>query len=49
MSTFLNDEQGATALEYAMIASLISIVLVISGALIGESVENMFLLVLSKM
>ena len=49
MSVFLKNEQGSTALEYAMIASLISIVVVISGALIGDSVEQMFLFILSKM
>ena len=33
---------GATAIEYALIASLISIVIVTAVALIGGSVQNMF-------
>jgi Flp pilus assembly pilin Flp len=37
----LCDEQGATAIEYAFIASLISIVAISSMYSIGDSVENM--------
>jgi pilus assembly protein Flp/PilA len=36
------NRQGATAIEYALIASLISIVIVTAVALIGTSVGNLF-------
>ena len=49
IQNFFNTQHGATAIEYALIGSLISIVVVVAGALIGNSVEGMFNLVLSKM
>ena len=41
LAFFLN-RRGATAIEYALIASLISIVIITAVGLIGGSVENMF-------
>jgi pilus assembly protein Flp/PilA len=45
---FLKDENGATAIEYGLIAALISIV-VISGALaVGGSLSDLYEMVSSK-
>ena len=38
----LRDERGVTAIEYALIAGLISIVIVAATTSIGESVNMMF-------
>ncbi len=39
---FVRDERGATAIEYALIAGLISIVIVGAVTAIGGSVNNLF-------
>ena len=46
---FLADQRGATSLEYAIIASGISIVIVGTVASIGSSVLNMFSTVASAL
>lgn len=38
--SFLNDESGATALEYAFIAGIVSLVVVGASGSIGESFET---------
>ena len=43
VSTFLQDEKGSTAIEYAAIASLISIAIAASVNGIGSSVANFFI------
>ncbi len=40
---FLNDESGATAVEYGLIAALIAATLVAGAGLMGESINNFFL------
>jgi pilus assembly protein Flp/PilA len=40
--TFLADENGATAIEYGLIASLIAIVIVAAVTTIGTSLTNTF-------
>ena len=40
--TFLRDESGATAIEYALIASLIAIVIITAVALVGTQVSTVF-------
>ena len=42
MNRFYSDVSGATAIEYCMIASLISIVIVGVVAQIGQDVKNFF-------
>jgi len=42
MRRFLHDVNGATAIEYAMIASLISIAIVTAVTQIGENVKTFF-------
>ena len=39
---FLSDESGATAIEYGLIAALISIVLVITLGLVGTNLDTTF-------
>jgi len=39
---FLNDEDGATAIEYALIALLISTVIVSAASSIGTSLNGVF-------
>lgn len=42
MRSFAGDARGATAIEYAMIASLISIVIVTAVAVIGTKLSSFF-------
>jgi pilus assembly protein Flp/PilA len=39
---FTDDRSGATAIEYSLIASLISIVILLAVGLIGGSVQQLF-------
>jgi pilus assembly protein Flp/PilA len=47
LKLFSGDEHGATAIEYAMIASIISIVIVTALASMTTSLEGMFSAVLT--
>ncbi len=42
MTRFKNDESGATAIEYGLIAALVAVVLITALSLMGESLENKF-------
>lgn len=42
IKNFIQDESGATAIEYGLIAALISIVLVITLALVGTNLDGVF-------
>lgn len=42
MKRFRRDESGATAIEYALIASLISILVIGGATMIGTSTRNSF-------
>jgi pilus assembly protein Flp/PilA len=42
LKTFANDESGATAIEYGLIASLISIVAIAAFKLVGSNLQNVF-------
>lgn len=39
---FLRDERGATAIEYALLGTLIGIALIASFTLVGDGVKNLF-------
>lgn len=41
-AALLRDERGATVIEYALIAGLISIAIVVGATSIGQSVNSMF-------
>lgn len=42
LAKLLNNKRGATAIEYAMIASLISVAAVLSFNNLGNTVENRY-------
>lgn len=42
MTNFSNDESGATAIEYGLIAALIAVVLVTTLALVGTNLNLAF-------
>ncbi len=39
---FLRDEEGVTAIEYALIAALIAVVIIGAVTLVGQEVSNTF-------
>ena len=39
---FWKDEEGATAIEYALIAGLIAVVIIGALTALGESIDNLF-------
>ncbi|KPQ12773.1 MAG: pilus assembly protein Flp/PilA [Saliniramus fredricksonii] len=41
-SRFANDESGATAIEYGLIAALIAVVIIGALELLGEELESTF-------
>jgi pilus assembly protein Flp/PilA len=42
LTKFIRDEQGATAIEYGLIASLIAVVIIAAVALVGTNLSDMF-------
>jgi pilus assembly protein Flp/PilA len=42
VTAFLHDERGSTAIEYALLATLISIIIVGALSLIGSHLKTMF-------
>jgi pilus assembly protein Flp/PilA len=42
MLKFFHDERGATAIEYALIASLIGLVIITAVGAIGDSLNGVF-------
>ena len=42
LKRFVNDTQGATAIEYALIASLIAVVIITAVQTVGTKVSNVF-------
>ncbi len=41
-SNFLRDEEGATAIEYGLIAALIAVVAMVAMGNVGESLKEIF-------
>ncbi len=39
---FMNDESGATAIEYGLIAGLIAVAIITGATSIGDSLDTMF-------
>ena len=39
---FLNDEQGATAIEYGLIAALVAVGLIVSLSVLGNNLSTQF-------
>jgi pilus assembly protein Flp/PilA len=42
VQAFLSDESGVTAIEYALIASLIALIIIVGVQLVGTQVSTMF-------
>jgi len=42
LQNFLDDDQGATAIEYGLIASLIAVFIITAVGLVGTSLETTF-------
>lgn len=40
---FLEDESGATAIEYALIGTLISVAIMVGAGAVGNAVNNLFM------
>jgi len=39
---FLIDEEGATAVEYALMVALIAVVIIVAVTFLGDSIDNVF-------
>jgi pilus assembly protein Flp/PilA len=39
---FVRDEEGVTAIEYALIAALIAVVIIAAVSFVGKNVQNTF-------
>ena len=48
MIKFLKDEEGAHAIEYGLIASLIAVAIIAGATLLGGNLNKMFSFVASK-
>ncbi len=42
LKTFLDDESGATAIEYGLIAALISVAAIAAMGAMGDSLQSLF-------
>ncbi len=42
INKFINDESGATAIEYGLIAALIAVVIITAVSLVGTNLETTF-------
>ena len=42
LQSFLDDESGATAIEYGLIAALVSVAAIAALTLMGNSLKNIF-------
>jgi pilus assembly protein Flp/PilA len=42
---FLKDESGATAIEYGLIAALVSVAIIATLSLVGNALDNTFMAV----
>ena len=42
VNAFLSDESGVTAIEYALIASLIAVFIIVAIQLVGKQVSTVF-------
>jgi pilus assembly protein Flp/PilA len=46
---FLNDESGATAIEYGLIAALVAVAMIVALEAMGQSLSDMFNAVKGKL
>jgi len=48
IARFIKDDEGVTAIEYALIASLIAVVIIVGAGTVGNAVENKFCIISNK-
>lgn len=46
---FINDEAGVTAIEYALIASLIAVVIIVGATSVGTNINKTFTDIAAKL
>ena len=49
INRFLNNEEGVTAIEYALIASLIAVVLIVGATAVGNNLNALFNTIAGKL
>ncbi len=49
MKNYINDESGATAIEYGLIAALIGVALIVGARSLGQSINTKFTEVATEM
>ena len=49
IKNFWNDEEGATAIEYGLIAGLIAVGIIAGATLLGESLDKLFTDIATKL
>jgi pilus assembly protein Flp/PilA len=49
IARFANDESGATAIEYGLIAALIAVGIIAAATTLGSSLSNVFLRISTKL
>ena len=49
VARFVKDESGATAIEYGLIAALIALAIVVGAGALGNSLDNKFDSIASKL
>jgi len=42
LNRFMNDESGATAIEYGLLAALIAVAIIAGATLIGDELDRIF-------
>lgn len=47
--TFIADESGATAIEYALLAALIAVVIIAGATVLGTSISTLFNKIANKL
>lgn len=49
IKSFLSDESGATAIEYGLIAALVSVAAITALGALGDSLDNLFTFVSNEL
>lgn len=49
IQTFIRDEQGVTAIEYGLLASLIALAIIVGVTLVGTNLEALFVKIGGKL
>ena len=42
IKNFIRDEEGATAIEYGLLAALISVAIIVGAGLVGDQLNTLF-------